>query len=243
MGDPDQLLIGSTHTLSLPTTPGSRRRPRRPIWTTPKGVRQRPLNRPPPTTRGAGEKPPGEGRSPGRAMPWSEDDHRHCFPPSRTDRPPTAPWAVETHGLTKKFGPNTAVNDVELLVPRGCAFGYLGPNGAGKTTLIRVLLGLTHADAGSMKPARLRRPPPPGRRSGPGGRHRRRAPFPRSSDRAAEPPDPGRRSGAGGPPAHRPEPRAGGHSPPGQRQGVEILDGHASTPGGGRLPDRRSLDC
>jgi ABC-2 type transport system ATP-binding protein len=62
-----------------------------------------------------------------------------------------SPWAVETHGLTKKFGPNTAVNGVELLVPRGCAFGYLGPNGAGKTTLIRVLLGLTHADAGTMK--------------------------------------------------------------------------------------------
>ncbi len=34
--------------------------------------------------------------------------------------------------------------------PRGCAFGYLGPNGAGKTTLIRVLLGLTHADSGTM---------------------------------------------------------------------------------------------
>src|SRR5580693_8379070 len=59
-------------------------------------------------------------------------------------------WAVETHGLTKRFGENIAVNGVELLVPRGCAFGYLGPNGAGKTTLIRVLLGLTHADAGSM---------------------------------------------------------------------------------------------
>ena len=59
-------------------------------------------------------------------------------------------WAVETHGLTKRFGPNTAVNGVELLVPRGSAFGYLGPNGAGKTTLIRVLLGLTHADAGTM---------------------------------------------------------------------------------------------
>ena len=42
------------------------------------------------------------------------------------------------------------MNNVELLVPRGCAFGYLGPNGAGKTTLIRVLLGLTHADAGTM---------------------------------------------------------------------------------------------
>ncbi len=59
-------------------------------------------------------------------------------------------WAVETHGLTKRFGDTIAVNDVELLVPRGCAFGYLGPNGAGKTTLIRVLLGLTHADAGTM---------------------------------------------------------------------------------------------
>jgi ABC-2 type transport system ATP-binding protein len=59
-------------------------------------------------------------------------------------------WAVETHGLTKRFGDNVAVDNVELLVPRGCAFGYLGPNGAGKTTLIRVLLGLTHADAGTM---------------------------------------------------------------------------------------------
>ena len=66
------------------------------------------------------------------------------------DRPADDRWAVETHGLTKRFGDNVAVNDVELLVPRGCAFGYLGPNGAGKTTLIRVLLGLTHADGGTM---------------------------------------------------------------------------------------------
>ena len=59
-------------------------------------------------------------------------------------------WAVETHGLTKRFGANDAVDDVELFVPRGSAFGYLGPNGAGKTTLIRTLLGLTRADAGTM---------------------------------------------------------------------------------------------
>ena len=59
-------------------------------------------------------------------------------------------WAVETRGLTKRFGSNVAVNGVDLRIPRGCAFGYLGPNGAGKTTLIRVLLGLTRADAGSM---------------------------------------------------------------------------------------------
>jgi ABC-2 type transport system ATP-binding protein len=43
-----------------------------------------------------------------------------------------------------------AVDDVELRVPRGYAFGYLGPNGAGKTTLIRTLLGLTRADGGTM---------------------------------------------------------------------------------------------
>jgi len=60
-------------------------------------------------------------------------------------------WAVETHGLTKRFKENVAVDGVELLVPRGCAFGYLGPNGAGKTTLIRTLLGLTRADAGTME--------------------------------------------------------------------------------------------
>jgi ABC-2 type transport system ATP-binding protein len=63
--------------------------------------------------------------------------------------PSPAGWAVETHGLTKRFGGNVAVNDVELRVPRGSAFGYLGPNGAGKTTLIRTLLGLTRASGGT----------------------------------------------------------------------------------------------
>jgi len=62
----------------------------------------------------------------------------------------TAQPAVETHGLTKRFGTNVAVDEVELLVPRGSAFGYLGPNGAGKTTLIRTLLGLTRAAGGTM---------------------------------------------------------------------------------------------
>ncbi len=62
----------------------------------------------------------------------------------------TGEWAVETEGLTKRFGPNVAVDDVSLRVPRGCAFGYLGPNGAGKTTFIRTLLGLTHPDSGTM---------------------------------------------------------------------------------------------
>jgi len=62
----------------------------------------------------------------------------------------TSDLAVETHGLTKRFGARTALDGVDLRVPRGCAFGFLGPNGAGKTTMIRTLLGLTHASAGSM---------------------------------------------------------------------------------------------
>ena len=63
---------------------------------------------------------------------------------------PDGGWALETSHLTKRFGANVAVNDVELRVPRGSTFGYLGPNGAGKTTLMRTLLGLTRADGGTM---------------------------------------------------------------------------------------------
>ena len=59
-------------------------------------------------------------------------------------------FVVETSGLTKRFGDRVAVDDVDLHVPRGSAFGYLGPNGAGKTTLIRMLLGLTDASSGTM---------------------------------------------------------------------------------------------
>jgi ABC-2 type transport system ATP-binding protein len=69
---------------------------------------------------------------------------------------------VETHGLTKRFGSRTVVREVDLRVPRGVAFGYLGPNGAGKTTTIRMLLGLTRADGGTMS---LRGLPVPERRA------------------------------------------------------------------------------
>ncbi len=60
-------------------------------------------------------------------------------------------FAIETHGLTKRFGERTALDGIDLQVPRGSAFGFLGPNGAGKTTIIRTLLGLTRADAGTMQ--------------------------------------------------------------------------------------------
>jgi ABC-2 type transport system ATP-binding protein len=81
---------------------------------------------------------------------------------SRTFAPMDSSHAIEASGLTKRFGDRTAVDDVELRVPRGSAFGYLGPNGAGKTTLIRMLLGLTDTTAGTM--ALLGRPLPDERR-------------------------------------------------------------------------------
>jgi ABC-2 type transport system ATP-binding protein len=65
--------------------------------------------------------------------------------------PSSSQPAIETSGLTKRFGDRTAVDGVDLCVPRGSAFGFLGPNGAGKTTMIRMLLGLTHASAGQMR--------------------------------------------------------------------------------------------
>jgi ABC-2 type transport system ATP-binding protein len=57
--------------------------------------------------------------------------------------------ALETGGLTKRFGERVAVDAVSLSVPRGTAYGFLGHNGAGKTTLIRMLLGLARISDGS----------------------------------------------------------------------------------------------
>ena len=59
--------------------------------------------------------------------------------------------AIETFGLTKRFGSHTAVDSVGLSVPRGSVFGFLGPNGSGKTTTIRMLLGLASATSGQIR--------------------------------------------------------------------------------------------
>jgi ABC-2 type transport system ATP-binding protein len=59
--------------------------------------------------------------------------------------------AIETIGLTKKYGSLTAVNKLSLKVERGSIHGFLGPNGAGKTTTIKILVGLLKPDEGSVK--------------------------------------------------------------------------------------------
>jgi ABC-2 type transport system ATP-binding protein len=49
---------------------------------------------------------------------------------------------IETRQLTKRFGGDTAIDDVSLRVERGEVVGFLGPNGAGKTTTLRILAGV-----------------------------------------------------------------------------------------------------
>jgi ABC-type multidrug transport system ATPase subunit len=62
----------------------------------------------------------------------------------------TESFAIETRGLTRRFGSCTAVDGLDLRVPRGTIYGFLGPNGAGKTTTIRLLLGLLRPNSGSI---------------------------------------------------------------------------------------------
>ena len=59
--------------------------------------------------------------------------------------------AIETHGLRKEFGEFTAVDGIDLRVPRGSFYGFLGPNGAGKSTTIKCLTGLLKPSAGRFK--------------------------------------------------------------------------------------------
>ena len=58
------------------------------------------------------------------------------------------PLAIEVQGLSKRYGPVTALDQLDLEVPRGSIFGFLGPNGAGKTTAMRLLVGLARPTAG-----------------------------------------------------------------------------------------------
>jgi ABC-2 type transport system ATP-binding protein len=62
----------------------------------------------------------------------------------------THPPAIRTCGLSRLFPGGQGVHGLDLAVPVGSVYGFLGPNGAGKSTTIRLLLGLLHADEGSI---------------------------------------------------------------------------------------------
>jgi ABC-2 type transport system ATP-binding protein len=58
--------------------------------------------------------------------------------------------AIETRGLSRRFGRVEAVHDLNLQVPAGSLFGLIGPNGAGKTTTLRMLAGLLEPTSGEI---------------------------------------------------------------------------------------------
>jgi ABC-2 type transport system ATP-binding protein len=61
------------------------------------------------------------------------------------------PQAVETLGLTRRFGSMTAVSELSLSVAAGLIFGLLGPNGAGKTTTIKMLTTMLPPSGGTAR--------------------------------------------------------------------------------------------
>lgn len=60
---------------------------------------------------------------------------------------------IEVNGISKRFGPIVAVDDISFSISRGEILGFLGPNGAGKTTTMRILTGYIFPDAGTAKVA------------------------------------------------------------------------------------------
>jgi ABC-2 type transport system ATP-binding protein len=58
---------------------------------------------------------------------------------------------IEVQGLTKRYGPTVAVDDLSFQVQPGSVTGFLGPNGSGKSTTMRVILGLDHPTRGAAR--------------------------------------------------------------------------------------------
>lgn len=71
-------------------------------------------------------------------------------PAEAAPHPSESASAVELRGVTKRFGSQTAVDDLTLSIPRGQVLALLGPNGAGKSTTTEMILGLQQPDAGSV---------------------------------------------------------------------------------------------
>jgi len=58
--------------------------------------------------------------------------------------------AIELRQVTKKFGKQIAVNELDLVVPEGSIYGFIGPNGSGKTTTLRMILRIYNPDSGEV---------------------------------------------------------------------------------------------
>ncbi|MBW3534640.1 MAG: ATP-binding cassette domain-containing protein [Gemmatimonadetes bacterium] len=65
--------------------------------------------------------------------------------------PEPSSYAVRLEGVTKRFGRHTAVDGLDLEIPRGSIYGLLGPNGSGKTTTLRMIMAILRPDAGRVR--------------------------------------------------------------------------------------------
>ena len=135
---------------------------------------------------------------------------------------------IEAHGLTKRYGSKTAVDDVTFTVHPGKVTGFLGPNGAGKSTTMRMIVGLDHPTHGTVtvngRPYAQHRAPARGRRAA------RREGRPHRSQRVQPPARDGRDA------RHRQDPGAGGHRDDRARDrrqeaGRRLLARHGPAPG------------
>jgi ABC-2 type transport system ATP-binding protein len=63
----------------------------------------------------------------------------------------TSEMVVRLDKISKRFAGHTAVNALELVVPKASVYGLLGPNGAGKTTTIRMIMNIIAPDAGRVE--------------------------------------------------------------------------------------------
>ena len=59
--------------------------------------------------------------------------------------------AIETIGLSKRYGKRSALSDLSVAVPKGAITALVGPNGAGKSTLLRILAGITTPTSGEAR--------------------------------------------------------------------------------------------
>ncbi|MFV2007298.1 MAG: ABC transporter ATP-binding protein [Longimicrobiales bacterium] len=66
-------------------------------------------------------------------------------------KPDASAEMLRLEGVVKRYGTFTAVNGIDLTVPRGEIFGFLGPNGAGKTTTIRMIAGVLQPSNGRIE--------------------------------------------------------------------------------------------
>src|SRR5687768_4024694 len=75
--------------------------------------------------------------------------HPFAYPHVGKRNEPMPETAIQTAGLTRRFGKIVAVNSLDLEIPYCGVIGLVGPNGSGKSTLIRMLLGLIRPTSGT----------------------------------------------------------------------------------------------